>query len=272
MHPGLLDACLAVMGSAGNGKVPHAPARYVPTAVGQLRWYANPRPSGALWTHAVCEPHVEDKGNDIIRGNVRVWDEDQKPILEVSGLQLRRIPVEISSASAARLQTADTAPAAVAGKTAESEALRLLKAFGEADAPQREEFLREYLRTRIACTLDTQPCQIDTHRPLTLLGIDSLMAMEIKNRVEMELNTEVPIATVLEGPTITQLSKVLLPQVDREASPPRPTANLRPALEQGGTKVDGEEAAQLLEQLDELPEKDVDALMHRLLAEKRNDT
>jgi acyl transferase domain-containing protein len=270
IHPALLDACLAVMGSAGNGKLPHSSVRYVPTAVGQLRWYANPRPSGTLWTHAVCEPHQENNG-DIVCGSVHVWDDEQQPVFEVSGLELRRIPVEKSADTVAPPDAADGPRGGDAGKTVELEALRLLEAFRTADGPRRKACLSEYLRARIACTLDTQPQQIDTARPLTLLGIDSLMAMEIKNRVETELNTEVPIVTVLEGPTIAELAKILLEQVDREASQPAPTADDRRTAGQTDTEVAGEEAAQLLEQLDELSEEDVDALMHRMLAEKRND-
>jgi hypothetical protein len=49
------------------------------------------------------------------------------------------------------------------------------------------------------------------------------------------------------------------------------TATHRQVPGQGDREVAGEEAAQLLEQLDDLSDKDVDALMHRLLAEERND-
>jgi acyl carrier protein len=270
MHPALLDACLAVMGSIDIEDAPRSSLRYVPTAVGQLRWYAHPRPSGTLWTHAVCEAHLEDS-EDSIRGNVRVWDDDQTPILEVSGLQLRRIHVASSSAPAEQQQVAAAASAEDRAQAAEAEARRCLEAFRTAGAPHREATLSEYLRARIACTLDTRPGEVDSDRPLTLLGIDSLMAMEIKNRVETELNTEVPIVTVLEGPTIFQLSKMLLEKIDREASQPQPAAEHRQAPGNEETKVAGEEAAQLLGQLDDLSDKDVDALMHRMLAEKCDD-
>ena len=44
---------------------------------------------------------------------------------------------------------------------------------------------------------------------LPSLGFDSLMAVEIKNRIETDLQVEIPMVKLLEGQSINQLSDFL---------------------------------------------------------------
>ena len=46
------------------------------------------------------------------------------------------------------------------------------------------------------------------------LGIDSLMGFELINRLEAELNMTIPIAVLLQGPSLSQLTTQLLDQLD----------------------------------------------------------
>ncbi len=45
---------------------------------------------------------------------------------------------------------------------------------------------------------------------LSDLGVDSLMAVEIKNRIQHEAGVNVPLVTLLEGPSLGGLSTTLL--------------------------------------------------------------
>jgi acyl carrier protein len=55
--------------------------------------------------------------------------------------------------------------------------------------------------------------KLDVERPLSQLGIDSLMAVELKNRVELAFKTVMPMVDFLQGPSIRRLSSLLLEQV-----------------------------------------------------------
>ena len=57
-------------------------------------------------------------------------------------------------------------------------------------------------------------------QPLTKLGIDSLMAVELKNRVEIDLELTIPVTALLQGPSLAQLS----------ASSDQPAASVRAAV------------------------------------------
>ncbi len=78
---------------------------------------------------------------------------------------------------------------------------------------QRRERLESYLREQVAHVLRIPAEQLDVQQPLKAVGLDSLMAIELKNLVEQNLAVEIPAAKLLEGPTIAQLAELLAPQL-----------------------------------------------------------
>ena len=69
--------------------------------------------------------------------------------------------------------------------------------------------LVDYMTREIAEILMITPDRVAVDVPLPALGIDSLMAMEIKNRVEIDLQTVLPVVNLLKGKSIHQLSEFL---------------------------------------------------------------
>lgn len=138
---------------------------------------------------------------------------------------------------------------------------------------RREGVLSAYLTQQIAQTLDMEPEAVGKDEPLTHLGIDSLMAMEIKNRVEKELSVTISIARFLEGPTISGLTAMLLPQLAEKSADS--TAS---SAEEEGFDMDRaiaalastseEEAAALLERFDELTDEEIADLMQRIVVKE----
>jgi acyl carrier protein len=122
--------------------------------------------------------------------------------------------------------------------------------------------------------------KLDVQQPLTNMGIDSLMAIEVKNQVEAELHVVIPVVQFLQGPTIAQLSAQVLKQLT-EAVPAatRRAASaavlLQAAKPEGrgdlSTSISVEEAQQLLANLDQLSDREVEALLTDLLAEEENE-
>jgi acyl transferase domain-containing protein/acyl carrier protein len=76
--------------------------------------------------------------------------------------------------------------------------------------PLAENFLAEQLAAVLRCPTS----KVDIHQPLNRLGIDSLMAVELKNRVEADLETSVPVTALLQGPSLSQLATHLLEGLD----------------------------------------------------------
>jgi acyl-CoA synthetase (AMP-forming)/AMP-acid ligase II/aryl carrier-like protein len=81
-----------------------------------------------------------------------------------------------------------------------------------AAAEQRQQILETYLHQQLATALQVAPARLDRQQPLLRFGLDSLTATRLRNRVERDLGLTVPLVTLLEGASITQLSRQLLDQ------------------------------------------------------------
>ncbi|HLO89367.1 MAG TPA: SDR family NAD(P)-dependent oxidoreductase [Nostocaceae cyanobacterium] len=82
-----------------------------------------------------------------------------------------------------------------------------------AEPQERRQLLESYLHEQVARILRMPISKLDVQQPLTNLGLDSLMAIELKNQVENNLEVLIPVTKLLEGPSITQLAEELFQQV-----------------------------------------------------------
>jgi thioester reductase-like protein len=93
-----------------------------------------------------------------------------------------------------------------------------------ASADERQPLIAAYLIEQIAHVLRCSPSKVDVQQPLTQLGVDSLMAVELKNRVENDLGLTVPVTVLLQGPSLADLGATLVTQL------PDPVAVSVPAV------------------------------------------
>src|SRR5690606_5168625 len=84
----------------------------------------------------------------------------------------------------------------------ESMASRIL----EAPAEKRLAMVEDLIAAQVAAVLGTEASRLDKDTPLTNLGLDSLMAIELVNRIEEKLGMSMPMGSVLNGPNIRDLS------------------------------------------------------------------
>ena len=75
-----------------------------------------------------------------------------------------------------------------------------------------------------ARVLGTSPSTLDPERPLNELGLDSLMGIELVNRIEAELGVPFPTEKIVGGPSIRMLARILAESLEDStpASPDNP--------------------------------------------------
>ena len=73
--------------------------------------------------------------------------------------------------------------------------------------------LESALTAIVAGVMRIGPGDVDRATPLTDLGLDSLMAVEIKNRLQHDVGVSVPLVRLLEGPSVAGLAADLLAAV-----------------------------------------------------------
>jgi acyl transferase domain-containing protein len=120
--------------------------------------------------------------------------------------------------------------------------------------------LEGQLREQAARVLRLSAAALDVEQPLNNVGIDSLMAIELKNRIEADLGVSVPMVKFLEGPSVRDLAQFLAGQM---APLPAPTPS--------ADGMDAQAAGQLLARLDDLSDDQVDALLAELTAGEKGD-
>ncbi len=75
-----------------------------------------------------------------------------------------------------------------------------------AEPDDQAAMVRDYIQAELARILSFEPDQLDVDQPLTAFGLDSLMALELKNNLEGRLSFNLPMAKLLEGPSIASLA------------------------------------------------------------------
>ena len=76
-----------------------------------------------------------------------------------------------------------------------------------AATPEREALLRKFFADQLGRIMGMDPASLDAAQPLNTLGLDSLMAIELRNSMETRLKVRLPMARFMEGPSIATLSK-----------------------------------------------------------------
>jgi len=101
-----------------------------------------------------------------------------------------------------------------AGKTADAHD-DVPHRLGAAAPSERLGIAMAELRGMIATVLQADPATIDAELPLTNLGLDSLMAFELKVRIEGELGLALPLDRLAAGDSLHQLAGRLVAQFEQ---------------------------------------------------------
>jgi len=107
------------------------------------------------------------------------------------------------------LRDAHAAPAAAAP----AEAGRIVQTVAMLPAAEQLDGLAQALGEIVAAVLRMRVEEVVSEVPLTDQGVDSLVAIEIKNRIQTEATVDVPLTRLLEGPTLQALAEELLPRI-----------------------------------------------------------
>jgi thioesterase domain-containing protein/acyl carrier protein len=76
----------------------------------------------------------------------------------------------------------------------------------ETDDATRQSLVRDYIRMELARIMGIEPERLEVNQPLSAFGLDSLLALELKNNLEGRLDFTLPMAKLMEGPSIESLA------------------------------------------------------------------
>ena len=105
----------------------------------------------------------------------------------------------------------------------------------------RLQLVEDYICEQVAQVFGTTANKIDRETPLTQIGLDSLMAIELMNRLESSLGISLPMAKFLQGPNISQLAVAVLDLLMKSADGQDDEAASRSESGRDEDHVDGNE-------------------------------
>lgn len=85
----------------------------------------------------------------------------------------------------------------------------LADAIGSASGAEKAVLLEEFTREVCARVLGVSPSNLDPNRPLHEMGLDSLMGIELINRIEAGLKIQFPAGRITGSPTIGMIVSIL---------------------------------------------------------------
>jgi acyl carrier protein len=136
---------------------------------------------------------------------------------------------------------------------------------------ERRALLEAYLRAELARLLGLPVSSVDTDTPVTAFGLDSLMAIQLKNQIESRLGVALSIVTMLGGMSIAQIAAKTQEELTVADHPPLNGSATKNGTGHGHHERNGEAARpgrkaldQMVAELDGLSESELDALIDEL--------
>jgi surfactin synthase thioesterase subunit/malonyl CoA-acyl carrier protein transacylase len=152
----------------------------------------------ARYAHAV----VTSFDGSLLRGDVALLSESGAVLSIVEGLTVRRLERSVLQAAVAR---------AARGEKRSTGAARQAQ-LRAGTVEEARVLAADYLRAQVAALLGSDPRQVDLDRSLAEVGVDSLLAVELRAVVQSDLGQAPAIAELLSGQSLRQLAVSLTAQ------------------------------------------------------------
>jgi NAD(P)-dependent dehydrogenase (short-subunit alcohol dehydrogenase family)/acyl carrier protein len=130
---------------------------------------------------------------------------------------------------------------------------------------RRRELMESHLQEQVARVLRLAPSRVERGKPLRTLGLDSLMALELRNRLESTLELKLPATLVWNFPTITALAPHLASRMEIPLEAPSPGAAAGSARAATAPEASPDDLARVLAEVETLTAEQA----RRELAEER---
>jgi acyl transferase domain-containing protein len=141
--------------------------------------------------------------------------------------------------------------------------------FASSASEERPALVEGKLQELAARVMRLDRAKLDVQQPLNTLGMNSMMAIELKNRIDITLGVTVAVVELLQGFGVAQLAARLLPQIEAQiaAAAEEPLDLDGPITEDIAQKLTEQlgdaELSDLLNELELLSEGDAQAILDR---------
>ncbi|XXT21833.1 amino acid adenylation domain-containing protein [Sorangium sp. So ce429] len=229
IHPGLADAAFQLIFCALPKDIP---STAIYGLVGLDSFKFTGYDGGRLWCHAVLRPSNSYAESAV--ADVTLCNDDGEIVAEIQGAHLKRASRQAalnsvagagSQVAAAGKPVARRAPAQLNGSRPHAKGASVGDAIRGAGASERMGLLRSAIAQRTASVLGNLSVDFDPQEPLQNLGLDSLMALDLKNALSADLGFNIPLVAFMDNTSVEGLTRHLLPLVVKDHVESAPQAS-----------------------------------------------
>jgi acyl transferase domain-containing protein/surfactin synthase thioesterase subunit/acyl carrier protein len=206
VHPGVFEAC-AQLFHATLSRSTDKDMRYLVTKWEDFACYNRPVDQ-VLWCHVVLQESPQIKGQ--LKGRFLLFDQNGTVVAQIRSGVMKGLNKERENA----LRKALDQSAKVNRRDRdrpyprESKIIRDLRGLSQ---DQWRDSLNAYLQQVFALILKMDVNELSIDESLMDLGMDSLVGMEAKTKLEEELDIILPIEQLIVGPSICELTESIVP-------------------------------------------------------------
>ncbi len=114
-----------------------------------------------------------------------------------------------------------------------------LERWAEFTTSERQEFLGAYMRLEIAKAIGISPSELDMQQSIKYLGIDSLIAVKLRNKVRTDWLVDLAAVKFLDDFTVANLVMLVDEQIENALSQDKENLNSK-AINDDDDWIDGE--------------------------------
>ncbi|TMC16781.1 MAG: hypothetical protein E6J34_19540, partial [Chloroflexi bacterium] len=200
VHPGVFEAC-AQLFHAALSRSRDADMRYMVTAWENFVCH-KPSLDQTFWCHVVLQDGPQRDGQ--LKGRFRLLDENGTVIAQISNGVMKGLNKKREDAFRNYLEASEKA------KERKSKS-KIICDLRELRQDQWRGYLNDYLQQVFAPILRMEVSELSGDEALTDVGMDSIMGMEAKTRLEEELDIFLPIELFIVEPSIAKLTESIIP-------------------------------------------------------------
>jgi acyl transferase domain-containing protein/non-ribosomal peptide synthetase component F/acyl carrier protein len=209
IHPGLIDSCAQLLAISLTSK---ADSVYMFLGCDSYRFYA--RADGQLWCHLVFE--TVDPGQEVISGKYRLFNEFGEVVVEATGVHSKRVTRE---ALESIIRAQDISNWSSKDERLSAEQAEFLRRMQDMPPEERTDLVLARIRSNVVTVLRLDPSKpLDLQQPLTELGLNSLLILELKNRLESHMGIDLPLADFLKSPNLKNMANLALSNLSEPSS------------------------------------------------------
>ncbi len=198
-HPGIWDAC-AQLFHATLAETVAGDSSFMVTQLGELT-FEQAELTTPLWCHACSSGMPNEKG--LLQGSLTLYTDKGGVLARSKNYQMKELTV-------AHKEALRKASGPSLGQRNE-EFLAVMR--GTASEVEQIDHIENYLRTNLSGLLKLPSGELSVTESLLDMGMDSLMGLEFKNKLDQGLGLDISVGMLIQGPSITELSEELRKQL-----------------------------------------------------------